>query len=107
MTSNMEVDDNDRSSARLSSIPLFKVVKSKFPDWSRRFVAACEQKKCADALDAAFVLPVDPNVKTTDVDKQKAREAASRKRSLKLGHVSTCTRPSATALLGSRGSGAL
>jgi hypothetical protein len=89
MASDTEADDTDRPSARLSSVSLFKGVKSKFPDWSRRFVAACEQKNCADALDAAFVLPVDPKVKTTDVDKQNAREAAIRENKMAMSLLNT------------------
>jgi hypothetical protein len=89
MASDMEADDIDRPSARLSSVPLFKGVKSAFPDWSRRFLAACEQKNCADALDAAFVLPVDPKVKITDVDKQKAREAAIKENIMAMSLLNT------------------
>jgi hypothetical protein len=89
MPSDMEANDNDRSSARPSSVHLFKGVKSTFPDWSRRFVAACEQKNCADALDAAFVLPADSKAKTTDVDKQKAREAAIKENKMAMSLLNT------------------
>jgi hypothetical protein len=67
-TSNGDMDDVDRSSVRLSSVPLFQGVKAKFPDWSRRFVAICEQKNCADALEVDMEgrLPVDPKVTSTD-----------------------------------------
>jgi hypothetical protein len=45
---------------------LFKGVKSKYTDWSRRFVAAPEHKNCADALDVSFLLQAHPKVETTD-----------------------------------------
>jgi hypothetical protein len=45
-------------------------VKTKFPDRSRRFLAICEQKNCADALDMDLTLrlPTDPKTPSLDDD---------------------------------------
>jgi hypothetical protein len=70
MGSDTEDDDAGRPSARLSSVPLFKGVKSSFPDWARRFVATCEQRNCADApeIDALTNLPSDPKEESSRPD---------------------------------------
>jgi hypothetical protein len=68
----------DRSSARLSSVPLFQGVRTKFPDWLRRFVAFCEQKNCAEALDMELTLrlPTDPKTPSADAGGQDIHEKA-------------------------------
>jgi hypothetical protein len=84
-------DDMDRSSALLTSVPLFKGVKTKFPDWSRRFVAICEQKNCADALDMELTLrlPTDPKIPITDDDEQEIQEKALKENRMAMSLLNT------------------
>jgi hypothetical protein len=84
-------DDMDRSSARLSSVPLFKGVKTKFPGWSRRFIAICEQKNCTDALDMELTLclPTDPKIPSTEDDEQEIQEKALKENRMAMSLLNT------------------
>jgi hypothetical protein len=91
MTSDTETDDMDRSSARLSSVPLFKGEKLKFPDWARRFAAVCEQKHCADALQMDLIsrLPVNPKTEATEEADRKKHQLASKENNMAMALLNT------------------
>jgi hypothetical protein len=87
MASDTETDDMDRSSARLSSVPLFKGEKLKFPDWARRLAAVCEQKHCADALE--MDLPVDPKTEATEEADRTKHQLAIKENNMAMALLNT------------------
>jgi hypothetical protein len=91
MGSDTEDDDAARRSARLSSVPLFKGVKSSYPDWARRFVATCEQRNCVDApeIDALTNLPSDPKEEAKDDVVKKKNEIALKQNKMAMALLNT------------------
>jgi hypothetical protein len=90
MASDIETDDMGRSS-RLSSVPLFKGEKLKFPDWARRFAAVCEQKHCADALEMDLIsrLPVNPKIEATEEADRKKHNLAIKESDMAMALLNT------------------
>jgi hypothetical protein len=43
-------DDEGTSDARLNTVPVFKGVKTLYPDWKRKFESVADFRGCADAL---------------------------------------------------------
>jgi hypothetical protein len=89
MGSDTEDDDAARPSARLSSVPLFQGVKSSYPDWARRFVATCEQRNCADALEIDSLTNLPSKEESKDSDVKKNNEIASKQNKMAMALLNT------------------
>jgi hypothetical protein len=71
-------DDEGTSDARLNTVPVFKGVKTLYPDWKRTFESVADFRGCADALleSHAAKMPERFDTVLTSDDPGKAKKKA-------------------------------